>query len=259
LIHLFAILLIIHAPEEILSFCSNISISKGTETQSGLQILVTKWLEVFEIIQGYNEIRLSVVALSRIFDFGDGIMVKGDEIIDPSSRIVTRSQRKKGNFLSGMKVILVQFTLIPLKLKIIKLFIKELDMAEGESVPNGLERKEVDEEGWEDEDSDDDDSDDDNSSEREDLENQDESDSQNDLLKGIDAKVTLSSLIITIGLCDRFLEKGRPQWRKMGIVRVRSMGITNKRNHLRSMVFKESWSISLSAMSKFYCPTTRNL
>jgi len=53
------------------------------------------------VIQGYNQIRLSVVALSRVFEFGDvvdGIMVRGEEITEPASagRIVTRSQRRKG-------------------------------------------------------------------------------------------------------------------------------------------------------------------
>lgn len=54
------------------------------------------------MILGYNQIRLSVVALSRVFDFGvDGIMVKGEEITEPNTqgRIVTRSQRRKGILL----------------------------------------------------------------------------------------------------------------------------------------------------------------
>jgi len=65
--------------------------------QSGLQVLLRVWTELFEVIQGYKEIRLSVVALARVFEFGgdvEGIMVKG-EIITELGRIVTRSQRRK--------------------------------------------------------------------------------------------------------------------------------------------------------------------
>jgi importin-9 len=95
LIHVFAVLIVIHPPGEILSFCSNISI----DSHSGLEILLTKWTETFEVLQGYNQIRLSVVALSRIFEWGvEGIMVRGDEITEPTTagRIVTRSQRRQG-------------------------------------------------------------------------------------------------------------------------------------------------------------------
>jgi hypothetical protein len=97
----FATLLVIHPPSEILSFCSMFH----EANQSGLEILLKTWTETFEVIQGYNQIRLSVVALSRVFDFGvDGIMVKGDEITEPnnSGRIVTRSLRKKGSSVSDM-------------------------------------------------------------------------------------------------------------------------------------------------------------
>ena len=86
----------IHPPGEILSFCSMFH----EANQTGLEILLKTWTETFEVIQGYHQIRLSVVALSRVFDFGvNGIMVKGDEITEPnnSGRIVTRSLRKKGS------------------------------------------------------------------------------------------------------------------------------------------------------------------
>lgn len=65
--------------------------------QSGLNVLLRAWTELFEVIQGYKEIRLSVVALARVFEFGgdvEGIIVKGEIITEPG-RIVTRSQRRK--------------------------------------------------------------------------------------------------------------------------------------------------------------------
>jgi hypothetical protein len=123
---------VIHPPDEILSFCSTFHESG----QSGLEILLKTWTETFEVIQGYNQIRLSVVALSRVFEVGvDGIMVKGDEITEPSNsgRIVTRSLRKKGIVSHYVVLILVQWTSVPVKLKILKLLIRELaNITEGE-------------------------------------------------------------------------------------------------------------------------------
>ena|ERR1700736_2032950 len=99
LIHVFATLLVLHPPGEILAFCSNTHVNVSEGTVSGLQVLLKTWTEIFEVLQGYKQIRLSVVALSRIFDFNlDDIIVKGDEIIEPAvaGRIVTRSQRRNG-------------------------------------------------------------------------------------------------------------------------------------------------------------------
>ncbi len=54
------------------------------------------------MLQGYNQIRLSVVELARVFEVESGlldrILVRGDEIPQGGEgRIVTRSQRKKGH------------------------------------------------------------------------------------------------------------------------------------------------------------------
>lgn len=135
------------------------------------------------------------MALSRVFEFGnvDGIMVRGEEITEPASagRIVTRSQRRK-----------VQWTTVPCKLKILKLFIKELgNITEGEdgggTEENGDEvvvggKTEGGEDGWED--SDDDGGDSDSDDEWEDVgsgsNELDDTTSQQDILKGINTKVT---------------------------------------------------------------------
>ena len=101
---MFAILLVLHTPGEILSFCSNIQIAVGGHSQTGLEVLLKTWTETFEVIQGYSEIRYSVVALSRVFEYGvEGIIVKGDEITEPAKagRIVTRSQRRNGIVLQN--------------------------------------------------------------------------------------------------------------------------------------------------------------
>ena len=97
--HVFGTLLVIHPPGEILTFCSNIHLNTPEGPQTGLQVLLKTWMEAFDVLQGYNEIRLSVVALARVYEFGvEGILVKGDEITESSAagRIITRSQRRNG-------------------------------------------------------------------------------------------------------------------------------------------------------------------
>lgn len=97
LIHVFATLIILHSPGEILGFCATVQVETADGPQSGVAVLLRVWTELFEVIQGYREIRLSVVALARVFEFGgeiEGIMVKGELVIEPG-RIVTRSQRRK--------------------------------------------------------------------------------------------------------------------------------------------------------------------
>jgi hypothetical protein len=103
LIQVFATLLIVHEPTEILNFCVSVQTSDGS---TGLHVLLRLWTETFEVLQGYNQIRLSVVALARVFEVQglttncgvDEVFVKGEEIVpDSKGRIVTRSQRRKGN------------------------------------------------------------------------------------------------------------------------------------------------------------------
>ena len=68
------------------------------DTHSGLEILLRTWMETFDVLQGYHEIRLSVVALSRVFECSvDDVLVKGGQIV-PLGKIVTRSQRSQGEF-----------------------------------------------------------------------------------------------------------------------------------------------------------------
>jgi hypothetical protein len=87
----------LHSPGEILGFCATVQVETADGPQSGVAVLLRVWTELFEVIQGYREIRLSVVALARVFEFGgeiEGIVVKGELVIEPG-RIVTRSQRRK--------------------------------------------------------------------------------------------------------------------------------------------------------------------
>ncbi|TVY53829.1 Importin subunit beta-5 [Lachnellula cervina] len=83
--------------------------------QSGLQVVLSKWLEHSINFAGYDEIRQNLND-QRV----NQTMVKGDLIIPTSDRIMTRSQAK-----------LNQFTIIPAPLKIIKVLIQELESASG--------------------------------------------------------------------------------------------------------------------------------
>ena len=90
----------------------------------------------------------------------------------------------------------MQYTSIPVNLKILKLFIKELsNIAEGENGNGAEERPNTSssgdnvEDGWESEDDDDGEWEDD--SENSDTRGSNNVDRQQDLLKGVDTKVTL--------------------------------------------------------------------
>ncbi|CAG8445061.1 3579_t:CDS:10 [Funneliformis caledonium] len=64
--------------------------------RNGLELLLNIWLENHESFQGYYSIKVSSIALSKLFLSGDpriqGIQVKGDLIVTNSSRIMTRSR-----------------------------------------------------------------------------------------------------------------------------------------------------------------------
>ncbi|CAG8954737.1 hypothetical protein HYFRA_00004661 [Hymenoscyphus fraxineus] len=108
--------------QDVVEFLTQIQING----QSGLQVVVSKWLEHSINFAGYDEIRQNVIALSKLYSLNDPrvvqTMVKGDLIIPTSNRIMTRSQAKLNPD---------QFTIIPAPLKIIKVLIEELLSASG--------------------------------------------------------------------------------------------------------------------------------
>ena len=157
----FATLIVVHPANEILDFCTTIPLQFQGEQVTGLEVLLKIWTETFEIIQGYKQIRLSVVALSRVFDSDvKPVMVKGEEITEPTQvgRIVTRSQRRNGTSRISQADI-VRWTTIPVKSKILRLMIKELgNIIEGEesnakffAESKGKEKETNGDDEWEDE------------------------------------------------------------------------------------------------------------
>lgn len=122
LILVFARLSLIGA-QDVVEFLGQIQING----ESGLQVVLAKWLENSVSFAGYDEIRQNVIALSKVYGLNDPrlsqITVKGDLIVGPDDgRIKTRSRAKQNPD---------QYTIIPAPLKIIKVLIEELASASG--------------------------------------------------------------------------------------------------------------------------------
>ncbi|KFA76031.1 hypothetical protein S40288_00394 [Stachybotrys chartarum IBT 40288] len=132
--------------QDVVEFLSQVQING----ESGLQIVLAKWLENSVNFAGYDEIRQNVIALSKLYSLNDPrlaqTMVKGDLIVNNNdSRIKTRSRAKQSmpptRPLSkarrdGERVLIVpidpdQYTIIPASLKIVKVLIEELLSASG--------------------------------------------------------------------------------------------------------------------------------
>ncbi|CAD0109611.1 unnamed protein product [Aureobasidium uvarum] len=116
LILVFARLSLLSA-REVVDFLAQLAIGE----ESGLQVVLTKWLENSINFAGYDEIRQNIIALSRLYDLHDPrldtVQVKGDMIMPTSTRIMTRSRARANPD---------QFTIIPAPLKIVKILVDEL-------------------------------------------------------------------------------------------------------------------------------------
>uniref|UniRef100_L2FDT3 Importin beta-5 n=1 Tax=Colletotrichum fructicola (strain Nara gc5) TaxID=1213859 RepID=L2FDT3_COLFN len=151
LILVFARLSLVGA-HDVVEFLSQIQIHGNT----GLQVVLSKWLENSVSFAGYDEIRQNVIALSKLYSLNDPrlaqTMVKGDMIINQSDgRIMTRSRAKANPD---------QYTVIPASLKILKVLIEELLSASGANAAANAAAvaaaaefadEENDDDGWEDE------------------------------------------------------------------------------------------------------------
>lgn len=117
----FARLSLVNA-HEVVDFLAQLQVGQDT----GLQIVLAKWLENSVTFAGYDEIRQNVIALSKLYDLKDPrvaqIMVKGDLIVPQSDRIMTRSRARNNPD---------QYTVIPAPLKILKVLVEELLSASG--------------------------------------------------------------------------------------------------------------------------------
>ncbi|KAJ6786429.1 hypothetical protein PWT90_04051 [Aphanocladium album] len=141
----------LNGAQDVVQFLSQIQINGET----GLQIVMAKWLENSVSFAGYDEIRQNVIALSKLFALSDPrleqVAVKGDLIPDDDGQIKTRSRAKQNPD---------QYTIVPAQLKIVKVLIEELLSASGArsaaniasaAVANAAQFDEEDgEDGWED-------------------------------------------------------------------------------------------------------------
>ncbi|KAI1266092.1 armadillo-type protein [Xylariaceae sp. FL1019] len=121
LILVFARLSLVGA-HDVVEFLSTIQING----QSGLQVVLSKWLENSVNFAGYDEIRQNVIALSKLYTLNDSRVaqttVKGDMIVPTSDRIMTRSRTRQNPD---------RYDIIPAPLKILKVLIEELLSASG--------------------------------------------------------------------------------------------------------------------------------
>ncbi|OQO05720.1 hypothetical protein B0A48_09813 [Cryoendolithus antarcticus] len=141
LILVFARLSLISA-HEVVSFLADQQLGD----QSGLQVVMSKWLENSVNFAGYDEIRQNVTALSNLYDLRDprvqAIAVKGDLVVPPTARIMTRSRAKANPDT---------YTMISAQLKILKVLVDELLTASGNRALDTETAEALDDDGSEDE------------------------------------------------------------------------------------------------------------
>jgi hypothetical protein len=121
LILVFARLTLISA-REVVDFLAQVNLGG----QSGLVVVLSKWLENSVNFAGYDEIKQNIFALARLYELSDPrlseVPVKGDLIITDTGRIKTRSQARANPD---------RFTTVPAPLKIVKVLVEELAAASG--------------------------------------------------------------------------------------------------------------------------------
>ncbi|EEY15253.1 KapG [Verticillium alfalfae VaMs.102] len=108
---------------DVVEFLSQIQINN----ESGLQVVMSKWLENSVNFAGYDEIRQNVIALSKLYSLNDPrlsqIQVRGELLpSNDEGKIMTRSRAKANPD---------KYTIVPATLKILKVLIEELLSASG--------------------------------------------------------------------------------------------------------------------------------
>lgn len=145
LILVFARLTLI-SPREVVDFLTQVDVGG----QSGLPVVISKWLENSVNFAGYDEIRQNIIALAQLYNLEDPrlaqVQVKGDLIIQDTGRIKTRSQARSNPD---------RYTTVTAPLKIIKVLVEELAAASGNkeidaATAAALEEEASDDDDWED-------------------------------------------------------------------------------------------------------------
>ncbi|RAO71780.1 uncharacterized protein BHQ10_007792 [Talaromyces amestolkiae] len=145
LILVFARLTLISA-REVIDFLAQLNLGG----QSGLNVVLSKWLENSVNFAGYDEIKQNIIALCKLYNLEDPrvaqVQVKGDLIIQETGRIKTRSQARQNPD---------QFTTVSANIKIIKVLVEELAGASGNkeidaATAAALEEADSEDDEWED-------------------------------------------------------------------------------------------------------------
>ncbi|KAL4807688.1 armadillo-type protein [Aspergillus unguis] len=146
LILVFARLTLISA-REVVDFLAQVDIGG----QTGLPIVMSKWLENSVNFAGYDEIKQNIIALATLYNLEDPrlaqVQVKGDLIVQDTGRIKTRSQARNNPD---------RYTTVSAPMKIVKVLVEELAAASGNkeidaATAAALEEEDSDEDGeWED-------------------------------------------------------------------------------------------------------------
>ncbi|KAJ5246373.1 hypothetical protein N7468_001356 [Penicillium chermesinum] len=135
LILVFARLTLISA-REVVDFLAQLNLGG----ESGLSVVLRKWLENSVNFAGYDEIKSNIFALARLYELADPrlaeIPVKGDLIIQDTGRIKTRSQARRNPD---------QYTTVAAPLKIVKVLAEELSAASGNQEIDAATRAALDE------------------------------------------------------------------------------------------------------------------
>lgn len=154
LVAVFARLAVV-SPREVVDFLSDVRPAAAGQ-ESGLQVVVAKWLENSVNFAGYEDIRQNVTALARLYELHDarlmGVMVRGELIVPASDRIMTRSKARQNPD---------RWTAIPAPLKMLKVLVEELGSPGGDERISSLGARGVIADGAEEDDEDDDFGDDD--------------------------------------------------------------------------------------------------
>lgn len=129
------------SPREVVDFLVQVDIGG----QSGLNVVMSKWLENSVNFAGYDEIKQNIIALSKLYNLEDPrlaqVQVKGDLIIQDTGRIKTRSQARNNPD---------RYTTVSAPLKIIKVLVEELASASGSKEIDAATAAALEEEGSDD-------------------------------------------------------------------------------------------------------------
>ncbi|OJI99128.1 hypothetical protein ASPVEDRAFT_125819 [Aspergillus versicolor CBS 583.65] len=140
LILVFARLTLISA-REVVDFLAQVDIGG----QSGLPIVMSKWLENSVNFAGYDEIKQNIIALATLYNLEDPrlaqVQVKGDLIVQDTGRIKTRSQARNNPD---------RYTTVTAPLKIVKVLVEELAAASGNKEIDAATAAALEEEGSDD-------------------------------------------------------------------------------------------------------------